>query len=798
MDLKFALRSIRRTPGFALLSILILALGIGANTAIFSVVHGVVLRPLEYRHPERLVSISMTWPGDFEYGQVSGPDFLDFQKQSSAFQSMTAYDDEVLSVVANQRPEFAGAAVITADFLRTLAVAPIAGRPFSQADFNAKPRVAMVSAGFWQRHFGGVRFASGHLLKVAGKELEIIGVLPASFHFPQAGQTDVWAPMFDDLQAANRGAHNYHVVGRLKPGVPVAQAQVQLSAIAARLEKAYPGTNKTAGAYVTSLTNFTVRQVKTSLYILLASVALVLLIACANIANLLLARGTGRLRELAIRAAIGASQARIVRQLFTETLLLAGAGAVAGGLLAWFILPALIAVAPSFVPRLNKVSIDRTVLFFCAGAGLLSSLLFGLIPAMQVSRVDPNRDLRSGGSRGVVGKGARRLRHAFITVEIALCMTLLVSAGLLLRSFEAMTSIDMGFRPANLLVAQVSVPSGDKVSAARNVFLPMLQRLQADQRVQSAAILGGLPGGSDVRSNGDYIVGGQTLNDMTVNAPQAGFSVVSGSYFQTLGTPLRAGRTFSDRDNLAGVPVVVVNQALVRRSYPKQNPLGQKILCGFDEITMKWMTIVGVVADARLDGPKQAPMPEMYLPYQQHPAPDSNIVVKTRGNPLALAEPVRQLAASLNSEATVKLTTMESHMADTVATPRFSSALVAVFAGLAVLLAAIGIYAVISYSVTQRTAEIGLRMALGADRTNVIYMVLREALRLTGLGLLTGSLAAIAAGRLLQSQLFEVSPADPSLYAIMLVALTVVAVTAAWLPAWRASRVEPLAALRQE
>ncbi len=796
MDLKFALRSIRRTPGFALLSILILALGIGANTAIFSVVHGVVLRPLEYRHPEQLVSISMTWPGGFEYGQVSGPDFLDFQSQSKAFQSMAAYDDELVSVVANQRPEFAGVAVVSAGFLRTLQVVPAAGRAFSPADFRPAPVVAMVSQGFWRRHFGSTPFSSGHLLKVAGKQLEIIGVLPGGFHFPEAGQTDVWAPVFSTLQDENRGAHNYHVVGRLKLAVSVKQAQAQVSAIAARLEKAYPGTNKTSGAYVTSLTNFTVRQVKTSLYILLAAVALVLLIACANIANLLLARGTGRLRELAIRAAIGASQARIVRQLFTETLMLAGAGAIAGGVLAWFLLPLLIAVAPSFVPRLNEVRIDWTVLFFCAGAGLLSSVLFGLIPAMQVSRVDPNRDLRGGGSRGVVGKGTRRLRHAFITVEIALCMTLLVSAGLLLRSFEAMTSIDMGFHPANLLVAHVSVPSGDKVSIARSVFIPMLERVQADQRVQAAAILRGLPGDPEGRSTVAYIVTGQT--EMTVNSPQAGVSVVSGSYFQTLGTPLRAGRTFSDRDNPEAPLVVVVNEALVRRSYPRQNPLGQKVMSGFDDIHPKWMTIVGVVADARLDGPKQVPMPEMYMPYRQHPDPDSNIVVKTRGNPLAMAEPVRRLAESLDSEATVKLTTMESHMADTVATPRFSSALVAVFAGLAVLLAAIGIYAVISYSVTQRTAEIGLRMALGADRTNVIYMVLREALRLTGLGLLTGSLAAIAAGRLLQSQLFEVSPADPSLYAIMLVALTVVAVTAAWLPAWRASRVEPLAALRQE
>ncbi|MDQ2840549.1 MAG: ABC transporter permease [Acidobacteriota bacterium] len=797
MDFKFALRSLRRTPGFAVLSILILALGIGANTAIFSVVHGVILRPLAYRDPDRLVSISMSWPGNYQYGQVSGPDFLDFESQTSAFASMAAYDDEVISIFANGHSEFAGASEVSPDFFKTLGVQPIAGRAFVSSDFG-KTGVALVSEGFWRRHFGQMTFSSGHSLRAIGAQIEIVGILPAGFHFPESSHADVWAPFSDVLKNTNRGGHNYHVIARLKQGVPLEQAQAQLSAIASRLEKAYPGTNKNAGVYATSLTNFTVRRVKTSLYILLAAVALVLLIACANIANLLLARGAGRLRELAIRAAIGASRPRIIRHLLAETLLLAAAGSLGGVLFAETMLPVLLRLVPGFVPRLEQVQIDWAVLLFCAASGFASCLLFGVAPAMQASRVDPNRALRAGGSRGVVGGAAAKLRQLFVTAEVALCMVLLVSAGLLLRSFSAMTSVDMGFRPAHLLVAHISVPSGDGRSATEKVLTPLLDKLATSPQIESATIMRGLPGDPDTRSNGDYIIGGQTLDDMTTTAPQAGFSVVSGSYFQTLATPLLAGRTFSGRDNATAPPVAIISQALARRSFPKQDPIGQKILCGFDNTTMKWMTIVGVAADSHLDGPTETPMPELYLPYRQHPGSDSNVVVKTRMDPLALAKPVRDAAQLLDNEATLKFTTMESHMAEVVATPRFSSSLIGVFAGLAMLLACIGIYGVIAYSVTQRTAEIGLRMALGADRANVLRMVLAEAMKLSGVGLVIGSAVALMAARFLQSQLFEVSPSDPRIYLAMFVLLTSAALAASYVPAWRASRVEPLEALRQE
>ncbi len=797
MDLKFALRSIRRSPGFTLLSVLILALGIGANTAIFSVVQGVVFRRLSYPNPEQLVSISSSWKNDTHFGLVSGPDFLDWQTQASAFQYMAVHGDDIVSVLANRKSEFTGAAAISQNFLKVFNVRPVAGRPLADSDFNGKPTVALVSEGFWQRHFGNVPFAHGRLLQGFGVQLEIVGILPTGFHFPETDQTNVWVPIFDVLKDTSRSAHNYKVVARLKPGASVAEAQVQLTAVASRLARAYPDSNQNKGAYVTSLTNFTVRQVKTSLYILLIAVALVLMIACANIANLLLARGTGRMRELAIRAAIGASRTRIIRQLFTETLLLAGIGTGLGILLAYAILPPLLALAPTFVPRLNDIRIDWTVLLFCTAAGLFSSLLFGLAPALQASRVDPNRDLRGGGSRGVVGGSTGHLRRVFITIEIALCLTLLISAGLLLRTFSALTKVDLGFDPANLLVAQISVPTGDKFTATRRVFTPLLDRLSSDPEIQSAAIARTLPD-ADFRSSVSYAVSGQSTA-LNVNGPQAGVSVVSGSYFDAVRTRLIDGRTFSSRDDASVQPVVIINRALVRHSFAGLNPIGRKILCGFDQaVSNKWMTVIGIVNDARLDSPREPPMPELYLPYLQHPSQDINVLVKTRTNPLDAAQPVREMLSSVDPEATLKLTTMESHLASVVATPRFSSVLVSTFAGLAVLLAAIGIYGVITYSVSQRTSEIGVRMALGAGRDNVIAMVLREALKLTGVGFMIGLLGAFAAARMLKSQLFEISPLDPALYCTMLALLILIALAAAWLPAWRASRVEPLEALRQE
>ncbi|HEY3940799.1 MAG TPA: ABC transporter permease [Bryobacteraceae bacterium] len=802
MDTKFALRSLARSPGFTLLAIAILALGIGANTAIFSVVHSVILRPLGYPDPDRLVSISTVFRNRSNYGQVSGPDFLDWRSQTSAFASMAAYSSGVTSVVttagADSYSEFTGVAEISEDFLRALGVQPIQGRAFTREEWiPGKAHAALVSASFWQRHFGDAAFSGGHTVKSWGGASEIVGILPAGFHFPEESGTEIWLPFSENLASTNRGGHNYRVVGRLKRGVTVEQAQVQLSALGERLAKAYPGTNKGTSSFVTPLVNFTVRNVKTSLYVLLAAVALVLAIACANVANLLLARGAGRVRELAIRAALGAGRARIVRQLLVESLLLGAAGCGAGVLLAKAVLPLLVAAAPRFVPRLDQVTVDLQVLLFCAGCGFAASLLFGLAPAFQASRVDPSQGLR-GNARGVLGSVTGRLRRVFVTAEVALCMILLVSAGLLLKSFSALTSVDMGFRPNRLLVAELSVPVVSSDRANEVFYKPLLARLSTIPGVQAAALTQTLPGETDTRSDGSYVISGQSLNDMRLGGPEAGFSVVSADYFNAMKIPLAEGRTFSDRDDASALPVAIISEALARRPFARRDPVGQTILCGLDLTSMKWMKIVGVVRDVHMDGPAKAPGAEIYMPYLQHPRQNARVIVRAGENPLSLAAAVRRKVRTMNPEASLKLSTMENHLATVVSTPRFSSELISVFAGLAMLLAVIGIYAVLAYAVTQRTAEIGLRVALGAPREQILRMVLGQALKLTGIGIVVGGFGAIAVTRLLQSQLFHVSTEDPATYLTMIALLTSVALAASYLPAWRASRIEPLKALREE
>lgn len=453
MDLKFALRSLRRSPGFTLLAIAILALGIGANAAMFSVVYAVVLHPLGYPEPDRLVALSNANRNGGKYGQVSGPDFVDYRRESGAFESMAAYASEVTSVVAARRAEYTGVAGVSSDFFKVLGVAPIQGHIISDA------HGALVSAGFWQRHFGDIPYSSGHSLKIFDRVFDIAGILPGGFHFPEDTTTEVWVALFDDLATVNRGAHNYRAIGRLKRGIALERAQAELTAIGGRLEKAYRGTNKDTSLIATPLVDFTVRRVKTSLYTLLAAVLLVLGIACANLANLLLARGAGRTREIAIRAALGAERVRILRQLLVESLLLGAAGSVVGVLFAAACLPLLRGLAPAFVPRLASATIDTSVLAFSALCGLVSSMLFGAVPAVRAGQVDPNRVLHAAGFRGILGGSSARLRQMFVIAELALSLVLLVSAALLLESFSALTSVDLGFRPERLLVAEVSVPT---------------------------------------------------------------------------------------------------------------------------------------------------------------------------------------------------------------------------------------------------------------------------------------------------------------------------------------------------
>ncbi len=800
MDLKFAIRSLRKTPGFTLLAVMVMALGIGANTAVFSVVNTVLLKPLAYRDPDRIVTLRNYWKKRAAASSfISAPDYHDWHDQSTAFDAMAYHAGEQTAVIVGTAPDYARVTGVTAEFFRVFGAAPLAGRFFSDAE--QKPGgggAAVISSGYWQRVFGGNQNAIGKTLRVYDKTLTIVGILPAEFQFPD--KTDIWYPA-NTIFAENthRGAHNYFVVGRLKPGVSVENAQAQMSSIASRLEQAYPQSNEGKGVVVERMLDTLVSKVKLTLYMLLAAVGVVLLIACANMANLLLAKSASRTREMAIRAAVGASRGRIVRQLIVESLVLALGGGAAGLVLAIWGADALVALAPSNVPRLAETGTDGWVLLFTLLISVVSSVLFGLAPALQASKVDLNVALKQGGARSVTGGGAGSIRNALVVAEIALSVVLLAGAGLLVRSFQALLSVDNGFKPEKILVAETSFPASGEEGRMRGVRF--YNGLVADVRTIAGVSAVGTevatPG--SVHSNGGYWIDHlPPPSELSVHAPQAVFSVVGPGAFNALGIPLKAGRDLSDADTLEAPFAAVINEELARKSFPGQNPIGRSIFCGLD--SMKPMTIVGIVGDVRQYGPASKPEPEIYMPYQQHPgwATALNVIVRTSSDPLALLETLRRKIHDHSSDVPVKFTTMEASLAQNVAAPRFRTLLLGILAGLAVCLAMAGVYGVMAYVVSQRSNEIGLRMALGASSGDVLRLVLRHAMTLAAIGLAIGLTGAVGATRLLRSLLFEVKPADPLTYVTVAVLLGTVALAASYVPAHRASRVDPAIALRQE
>ena len=798
MDLKFALRSLLKNPGFTLLAVLVMALGIGANTAVFSVVNAVLLKPLAYHEPDRIVTLSSLWLKKGAHGQVSAPDFHDWHDQSSAFAAMAYYANDETAVTVGSSAEYGSVATVTRDFFRVFGVEPIAGRMFTAEEQKPGSAPAVViSHSYWQSHFGGNARALGQTVRMLDKTFSVVGVLPAGFHFPD--KTDIWFPASTFSETEERSAHNYLVVGRLKPDVTLEQAQAQMTSIGTRLEQQYPASNKGKNVAVTRMRDDMVSNVQLTLYLLLGAVALVLLIACANVANLLLAKATTRTREIAIRAAVGASRGRIVRQLITESLLLALVAGVAGLILAVWGSAALVALAPSNVPRLAETSIDGWVLVFTLGVSVIASLLFGLAPALQASRVDLNDALKQGGARAVVGGGAGRMRGALVVAEIALSVILLAGAGLLIKSFVALQNVALGYHPEHVLVMESSVPAGDLASSQRatRFYKDLLRDIAALPGVSSTGAVRTTPG--HVMSNGgywlDHLPGREQMGATT---PQAVFSVVSPGAFATLGIPLRTGRDFNPADTYEAPFTAIVNQALVRQSFPDKDPIGRVIFCGLD--SMNGMKIVGVVGDVRQSGPSREPSPEIYMPYEQHPQPSTalNILVRTTNEPGALQETLRRKARERSPEVPVKFTSMDASLAENIAAPRFRTLLLAIFAGLAVCLAMAGVYGVMAYLVSQRSNEIGLRMALGASPGDVSRLVLREGMLLAGLGLVLGLAGAVAATRLLTSMLFEVKPGDPATYAAVAALLGIVALAASYIPARRAARVDPLVALRQE
>jgi predicted permease len=589
------------------------------------------------------------------------------------------------------------------------------------------------------------------------------------------------------------------VVGKLKPDVTLEQAQTQMIAIADRLEKQYVS-NGGKSASVARLQDSMVSQVKLTLYLMLGAVGVVLLIACANMANLLLAKATSRTREIAIRAAVGASRGRIIRQLITESLLLSLIAGVAGVILAIWGADALVSLAPQNLPRLGETVIDGWVLAFTFGMSLLASLIFGLAPALAASRVDLNNSLKQGGTRAVVGGGAGKLRNVLVIAEVALSVVLLASAGLLIKSFAALHNVALGFHPESLLLMPSSVPSSDLESSkkATRFYKGLLEDVRSLPGVIAAGATMAPPG--KVRSNGGYFL--DYLPDFekvaVPNIAQAVFTVVTPGTLGALQIPLKTGRDFNDSDDFDAPFTAIVNEALVRKSLPGQDPIGRIIFCGLDSPNP--MRIIGIAGDVRQYGPATPPRPEIYMPYQQHPymGRAMNLLVRTSGTPTALSETIRRKARERQSDVPVKFSTMEASLAENVAAPRFRTLLLSIFAALAVALAMAGVYGVMAYTVGQRSNEIGLRMALGASSNDVVRMVLGQGAMLAGIGMVLGLVGAVAATRLLESVLFEVKPFDPLTYAAVAALVVVIALAASYLPARRASQLDPLEALRQE
>ncbi|HYU46175.1 MAG TPA: ABC transporter permease [Terriglobales bacterium] len=797
-DVRYAARNLRRSPGFATLVVLIMALGIGANTAVFSVVNAVLLKPLSYQDPDRIVTLSDSWrtgeaPTDLSK-QVSILNFQDWHDQSSSFEAMAYYASRETAVMPGATAEYARVTSVSPEFFRVFAIEPIAGRFFTAEEMKpGSGGAVMISYAYWQSRFGGDPRVLGQTVRVSTPR-PIVGVLPPGFRFPH--ETDLWVPAIVSPQP--RSANNFLAVGRLRPGVSLGQAQSEMILLARRLEQQYPDSNKGRSVAVTRMRDDMVGDIRLTLYLLLGAVSVVLLIACANTATLLLGKATARTREVAVRAALGASRHRIVRQLVTESLLLAFIAGIAGLVLAYWGSMALVSLAPANLPRLAETGVDRWVLAFTLGISMITSLLFGLVPALYASKIDLSEALKQGATRVVSGRGVARMRGMLVVAEIALAVVLLSGAGLLIKSFVALHNVVLGFRPENVLVMRATM------AGPRDAALPRARQYFRDVLAQAAALPGVLAAGATmappgyVESTAVYFLDRVPPQHEWNRAPSVVLSIVAPGTFAALGIPLKAGRDFSNGDTEDRPFVAVVNEALVRKSFANQNPLGRTIFCPFD--SFKGMTIIGVVGDVRQRGPEREPMPECYMTYGQHAFNGTtlSVVARTAGDPNVLAETLRRVAQEKSPDVPMKFTTMEAILSENVAAPRFRTLLFAVFAGLAVCLAMAGVYGVMAYAIGQRSTEIGLRMALGASTGSVLRLVLGQGLALAGLGLALGLGAAVTGTRLLTTVLFRVRPNDPVVYLAVAALLGVVALVACYIPARRASKIDPLTAIRQE
>ena len=791
-DIRYGIRGLIKRPGFTTVAVLTLALGIGANSAIFSVLNAVLLRPLPYADADRIVRIEET-EGKGGMG-VSPPNLLDFQQQNQTFESIAGYARGSFILTGAGEPLRVQSCEISADLFSVLGVKPLIGRSFLAADERpGQDRVALISHGLWQSRFGGNHALLNQQITLDGLSYTVAGVMPKGFEFPiQSERVEIWTPLEQPEDLAQlRGAHYLDVVGRIKTGVSLAQARADLDAIASRIAQQYPKevSGKTT---VVPLKQDLVGQSQPYLLMLAGAALLVLLIAVANVASLTLARAAERQKEIALRTALGASKSRIVRQLLTESLILSFVGGLAGVTLAGWSTGLLAAIAPGDLPRFQSIYVDGRVLLFALGLSVISGILLGLIPAWRSANADLQVRLKEGETRSASAP-RQALRKALVVSEVTLALVLLCGAGLLIRTLWKLNSVNPGFDPDNVLVGELVLPTTKYRDAGRQTifFQQLIERIKASPGIESVG------GTSSLPLSGTNMVFFASVEGRANSTLPASFRSVSPDYFRTMRIPLLKGRWFEDRDTAQSQPVVVINETMARQISPNyEEALGKRIKHGFRNQVAE---VVGVIGDVKYAGLDQQTRPEMYAPFAQRAWPFMRIVARSNSDPALVAAAIREAVRAIDPDQPVdKMMTMSSVVSASFVGRSFYMQLLGTFAALAFILASVGIYGVVSYSVAQRTREIGIRVALGARRSDVLGLVLKEALRLTALGVGLGLIGAFAATRVLRSLLFEVKPTDPATFICLSLLLTLVALLASYIPARRATKVDPLVALRYE
>jgi len=800
-DVRYALRSLLRRPAFTIIAVLTLAVGIGANTAMFSAVNALLLKPLPWPGLDRVVAIWDNSPSrGYVHNEVTAANYLDWQAQSQSFEQLALYGWWSANLSGTDTPERVQGFFVTANYLDALGVKPIIGRNFLPEENQPdRDTVAIISHSLWQRRFGGDPNILSKTIKANGYVLNIIGVLPEHFNYPKGGE--IYVPLeFTPQLVKNRRMHGYYVVGRLKPGVSIKSAQSEIDNITARLEQQYPNDNAGWGATVFPIVADTVRAYDTVLWVVMAAVAFVLLIVCANVANLMLARASGRQREIALRAALGASRWRIVRQLLTESVIVALLGGALGVLIAFWGIDALRAANPGdaarFAPGWHQLGLNFTVLAFTLGVSLLSGIVFGLAPALQVSKPNLNDSLKEG-SRQTSGS-SHRLRSSLVVVEIAVSLVLLVGAGLAVRTFLALLKTDPGFNPDNLLTLNIVLPRAKYTDNAKRsaFYTELIQRVKSTPGVESAAAVNYLPLGQS-NSSDAYLVEGEP--EPAPEQENLGrYRVCTPDYFQTMGIRVVKGRAFTDQDNAGAPPVIIVNEALARKHWPNGEAVGKRIRWNAPLAKAPWIQIVGVVQDVKHE--LNIPVtPEYYLPYAQDVWGAMVVVARTKVDPGSLASALRQQVWAIDADQAVfDVRTMQEVRSISVSMYSSGSVMLGIFAGLALLLASIGIYGVMAFAVTQRTQEIGIRMALGARSADVLKLVVKHGMKLALIGMVLGLAGSWALTRFMKRLLFGVEATDLLTFSVVSAFLLLAAFVACYLPARRATKVDPLVALRHE